>query len=79
MYKRTQGKLYKTHERFYEHIRKTKPIRSMFEIKKQYLTGSNQVNRKTYLCFHKGDHVRKSSLLAKERTRYIFFPFKLSL
>lgn len=73
LYKRAQEKLYKTHERFYEHIRKTKPIRSMFEVKKQYLTGSNQVNRKTYLYFYKGDHVRKSSSLAIEKTRYIFF------
>ncbi|KYQ58178.1 Regulator of nonsense transcripts 3A [Trachymyrmex zeteki] len=69
MYKRTQGKLYKTHERFYEHIRKTKPIRSMFEIKKQYLTGSNQVNRKTYLCFHKGDHVLRNPDLDKELSK----------
>lgn len=73
LYKRAQGKLYKTHERFYEHIRKTKPIRSIFDVKKQYLTGSNQVNCKTYFCFHKGDHVRKSSsLFEKEKTRYIF-------
>jgi len=70
LYKRAQGKL--THERFYEHIRKTKPIRSMFDIKKQYLTGSNQVNCKTYFCFHKGDHVRKSFSLAKEKI-FIFF------
>lgn len=67
LYTRAQGKLYKTHERFYEHVRKTKPIRSVFDVKKQYLTGSNQVNYKTYICFHKGDHVRKSSSLAKEK------------
>ncbi|XP_024884242.1 uncharacterized protein LOC112462600 [Temnothorax curvispinosus] len=56
LYKRVQGKFYKTHERFYEHVKKTKPIRSMFDVKKQYLTGSNQVNCKTYFCFYKGDH-----------------------
>lgn len=72
LYNRAQGKLYKTHERFYEHIRKTKPIRSTFDVKKQYLTGSNPVNRKTNFCFHKGDHVRKKFLLAKTDPRSIF-------
>ncbi|KYM99301.1 Regulator of nonsense transcripts 3A [Cyphomyrmex costatus] len=69
LYKRTQEKLCNTHERFYEHIRKTKPIRSMFDVKKQYLTGSNQVNRKTYLCFHKGDHVLRNPDLDKESSK----------
>lgn len=78
LYKRAQGKLYKTHERFYEHIRKTKPIRNMFDVKKQYLIGSNQVNCKTYFCFYKGDHVRKL-FISKRKNSLYFFLFELSL
>lgn len=70
LYKRAQGKLFKTHERFYEQIRKTKPIRNMFDVKKRYLTGNNQVNCKTYLCFYKGNHVRKFFISKRKKHNF---------
>ncbi|XP_012231607.1 regulator of nonsense transcripts 3B isoform X1 [Linepithema humile] len=63
---RAQEKICKTHQRFYEHIKKAKPIRNMFDVKKQYLNGGKQVSCKTYLCFHKGDHVLRNPDLDKE-------------
>lgn len=61
--KQTQKKLNKTHQRFYEHVKNTKPIRSMMvDAKKQYLNDSKQINGKMYFCFHKGDHVRNRAL-----------------
>lgn len=61
VHKRAQEKLYKNHQRFYEHIKKTKPNRSTFDVKEQYLNGGNQINWQTCFHFHKGDHVRKNT------------------
>lgn len=58
----TKTELYKTHQRFYEHIKKIKPIRSMFDVKKQYLSDNKQTNSKMYFCFRKGDHARNNVL-----------------
>lgn len=66
IHKRAQEKLYKSHQRFYEHVKKTKPISSTFDVKKRHLNGSNQINCQTYFHFHKGDHVRKNTLLRKK-------------
>lgn len=63
-----QEKLHKNYQRFYEHIKKTKTIKSTFDVKKRHLSASNQINCQTY--FHKGDHVRKITLL--ERKNIIF-------
>lgn len=75
LYKRAQAKLYNTHERFYEPIRKTKPIRSMFNVKKRYLTGSNQVNYKTYFCFYKDDHVRKFFIGKRKSHTFLYLNY----
>jgi len=61
-----QEKLYKNHQRFYEYVKKTKSIKSTFDVKKRYLNASNQINCQTYFYFHKGDHVRKNTLLEKK-------------
>lgn len=61
-----QEKLYKNHQRFYEHVKKTKTIKT-FDVKKRHLSTSNQINCQTYFCFHNGDHVRKIILLENKK------------
>lgn len=57
-HERAQDKSRKTNQRFNEHVKKSKPIRNMNNVKKQYLSGDKQVNRKIYFCLHKNDYVR---------------------
>lgn len=66
IHKQVQDKLYKNHQRFYDHVKKTKTNRSMFDVKKLHLNGNNQINWQTYFYFHKDDHVRKNTLLRKK-------------
>ncbi|KAL0103417.1 hypothetical protein PUN28_017587 [Cardiocondyla obscurior] len=66
LFEEVQGKLFKTRERFHEHVKNAKPIRSMFDVKKPHITGINQVNCQTYFPFHKGDHVLRNPDLDKD-------------
>lgn len=75
IHERVQEKLYKTHRRFYEYVKKTKSVRSMTNVRKQYLSGDKRINCKTYFCFNKGDHVRKSSIISRTLITYHFALF----
>ncbi|KAL6449332.1 hypothetical protein ACFW04_000740 [Cataglyphis niger] len=69
MQKQMQDKLYKNRQRFYDHVKKTETNRSIFDVKKLRLNGSNQINCQTYFYFHKDDHVLRNPDLDKESSK----------